>query len=109
MTRLEMQKEIVKQFRRRFRREFGNVKGLYDVSYKFYACGGDLVSITYESDCSGFTVYFDDCLNISLSTLGCAMLGITLELAIKIANDVDNYIHWLLSKDKIHSITFNHE
>lgn len=109
MTRLQMQKEIVKQFRRRFRRDFGSVKDLYDVSYKFYACGGDLVSITYKSDLSGFTVYFDDCLNISLNTLGCSMLTITLELAIKIANEVDHYIHWLLSKDKVHSITFNHE
>ena len=109
MTRLQIQKEIVKQFRRRFRQEFGSVKNLYEVSYKFYACGGDLVSITYESDLSGFTIYFDDCLNISLSTLGCSMLTITLEIAIKIAKDVDYHIHWLLSKDRLHSITFDHK
>lgn len=109
MTRLQMQKEIVKQFRRRFRQEYGNYKLIYEFKSKFYSCGGDLVSITLESDMIGFTITFDDCLNIYLSTIGCAMLVHTLDLAIRIARDVEHYIHWLLSKDKVHEITFNHK
>ena len=105
MTKLQLQKELLKQFKRRFRRVYGKLTDMYTLTYKFYGDGGDLVSLSFQSTFTRVTIIFDNCLNVSILVTGCAQLGCITRLFLDVADECVSHIHWVLSTNEVHRIT----
>lgn len=107
MTRLQLQNEILKQFKRRLRRTYGRWTDLWALSVKKYGAeGGNLMTLNFDDEFTHIAIIFDNCLNTSILVTGSAELTFCLRPFLDVADECANYVHWLLSKDRIHEITF---
>lgn len=108
MTKLELQNEILKQFKKRLRREYGKWTDMYEFTCKKFAefNAGDLMKLSFATDFTVITIIFDCCLNVSISVNGCSMNARVARVFMDVADECVNYVEWLLSKDRIHRITF---
>lgn len=108
MTKKQLQSTIEKEFKKRLRREYGRWTDLWTLSVKKFDKfnAGDLMKLTFHSDFTEITIIYDCCLNISVLVTGCAELSACLRVFMDVADECERYVHWILSKDKVHEITF---
>lgn len=108
MTKLELQNEILKEFKKRLRREYGRWTDLWTLSVKKFDKfnAGDLMKLSFESGFTTVTIIFDCCLNVSVLVTGCAELSQCLRVFMDVADECVHFIEWRLSSAKIHEITF---
>ena len=106
MTKTQIQNTIIKEFKRRLRQAYGKWTDMYELSVKKYASCCDVVELTFKTDFHSISINFDACLNINVRCEGAGTIACILRCFIDVAEDCEKYIHWLLSKDRLHRITF---
>ena len=106
MTRKQLQSEIVKQFKRRLRVTYGRWQDLWELHITLNATDDvDLMKLSFISEFTTITIIFDNFLNASISVSGTELVC-CLRPFMDVAEDIDHYIHWLLSKDKLYQIVY---
>lgn len=108
MTKLQLQNEILKEFKRRLRREYGKWTDMYKLEVKKFDRfnAGDLLKLKFESEFHSVTIIFDNCLNITIKCEGTGMISQVLRCFMDVADDCETWIRWLFSHDAIHAITW---
>ena len=108
MTKLQLQNEILKQFKKRLSRSYGKWTDMYVLSCKKFDefNAGDLMKLSFADDFSVITIIFDCCLNVSISVNGCSKNSRVLRCFMDVADECVSYVHWSLSSDRLHKITF---
>ena len=112
MTKLQLQNEILKQFKRRLRIAYGGKwTDLYTLDVKKYAkdVTTELLQLTFKTEFHSVTIRYDACLNINVKCEGTGTLSCILRIFIDVAEECERYIYWLLSHNVVNNITFRGE
>lgn len=110
MTRKQIQNEILKQFKRRLRREYGRWQDLWTLeTIQHGVQGQNLITLNFDTEFTHISIIFDNCLNVSVLVTGSAELACCLRPFLDVADECVNYIHWQISYTKLHAITYGYE